>query len=445
MRMIACFAVTLLGACSLADPCAAGGRGRLGVRLVGLDGPVEIRLTGPASYTMVAERTASAPDGVAYLPDAPTGRYRVEVDAYAKNSPSPRVRVAYAPTHDAEICPGNVNDIVFTVLPNSGMLWMLNGSGGSGSPLGFADADVAMPSVGSGPLAQAKGNTGAGGDLAFDRQGQLWTFAGTTADADLQRYSPQTIATAGARQPNLELNIAPARDCGPFAASLAFDGAGNAWVGSRCKKQVFKLDTPGRAANKSTLTPSVVLGGLLSVEGIAFDRAGNLWVADPAAGAVRRFDVERLSSSTDGWSATVKVRASDDPMNGATLGPGELAFDATGALWGSDFGANLVFKLPAESLTASGEREQNPSVRIAIAVNALLEGLAFDDELSLWMPLSVGTFGRLRSAQLGASTSPGAPAQPEVIRSPDVAYAQSPAWFPAARESPLAANLATSN
>lgn len=439
LRVLPLCLFALTAACKSEDPCEEGGVGPIGVRVSGLtEAPVEVRLSGPANYTLTPPGDDSHEVAIAA---APTGRYTVELDADAYAQPGgPRVRRAVAAEYPLSVCPGKTFEVAFRPIATAQKLWLSTANGDREGPVAFDDAQLESPGAIGSPTFH--GPSGAGSFIAFDRVGRLWAVGATAAHADLQRFDAPTLARdGGARESELRFTIA-GKNCLPFTGQLAFDAQGNAWVSSPCLKQVLKLSTPALSESTSTLTPSSTLSGFSSVEGIAFDAAGNLWVADPMAGAVRRIDAEWLSTSPAGGGAlVVHPKAKDAADDMSLLSPNHLAFDESGALWAIDVAANVIFALPASQLTGAGQRTVAPSARLSLSVTALPEGLGFDESGDLWLPLSSGTFGHISKAQLGVSTSSGAPTQPDVFSSPGLGQVSSPTFFPAPSWSPLSGNV----
>ena len=173
--------------------------------------------------------------------------------------------------------------------------------------------------------------------------------------------------------------------------------------------------------------------------GIAFDRAGNLWVAARMDSRVWRYDAAQLDSGSISAPAFKRgALASDDPMNTSLQVPGWLAFDARGDLWANDFAGNTFYRMGASSLRGTGTMDIQPQVRITLAVLALLEGFAFDEEGGLWSAGAMGMIVRLAPVQLDVSSSAGSPTRPAtVLTSTDIGSAVNLAFYPAPAGLPL--------
>jgi sugar lactone lactonase YvrE len=175
-------------------------------------------------------------------------------------------------------------------------------------------------------------------------------------------------------------------------------------------------------------TPDVKLGGFGAPTGIAFDTGGNLFVGDHDNNRVYRFDATQLGASTSTPALTLLARTAD--TGGADIRPDLLAFDTSGALWVSDFGANTLSKLAPAAIAGTGTPTATASVVITVGVSALIDSIAFDESGGLWTTYSQGKIARLAPSQLGTSTDAGSPTIPmTILASPDVGYAGAIAFF----------------
>lgn len=213
---------------------------------------------------------------------------------------------------------------------------------------------------------------------------------------------------------------------------MAFDRTGSLWYGAGCKKSLYKL-TPEQLAASGDVTAALQIALPGDVQGLAFDKAGNLWVG--SGDAALRFDAASLGSASATPAATITVKTD---ANGGELHPGWLAFDASGNLWSNDFGGNIIFQIPAAAQSGTGAKTVVPPALVTLQVGALLGGMAFDEGGGLWVTYSQGKFVRLTPALLGVTTNGGAPTTPErIIASPQVAYTEDLAFYPAPAALPL--------
>lgn len=326
---------------------------------------------------------------------------------------------------------GKTVDVRYAPVASSNKLWIaVSNAPAAAGTQGFASAVLAVTGA---PPASVAISSGAGRRLAFDHDGNLWASGATTADPQLLRLPAATLAASGAREPDRKINL-KGLDCLPAISSLAFDAGGDLWVASTCKGRLFRLRA-GELGDSWDVTPTVSIAfpGALA---LAFDRSGNLWVSAGDEGRLARFDAASLGSAT---ATPALVLTPKREAGGAALQPGLLAFDADGDLWSTDFGGNVIFRLPkAELGGAAATREIVAPVQVTLGVLALLEGIAFDEGAGLWVTYSQGKVARLSPAQLGVSTGAGAPTTPErVISSTSLGYAEDLAFFPAPAALPL--------
>jgi sugar lactone lactonase YvrE len=412
------------------DECAAYGYGTLSLSFVGLPAGGEgaaVHLTGVAVQTFVDAGVQSAASGTLY------------VSADLVTLADPLVRTAYAPVVPIEaLCLTPGKGVGLTVpwrpIPSSNRAWFVNASGGNGDLLGFGAASLTATGTAS-ALAAVRG--GAGGEVAFDRQGNLWSLGSAPGGPALVRYAAAQLATGGPRTPDRGLGI-DAVTCQPAFAGLAFDRLGNLYVSSPCAGKVLKFAAAALEANAGVLSPLLTLSDLVAPAGLAFDGQGNLLVADPAALEVVQYPASALARSAAQASARARALASDDPLDPALLTPTWLALDAGGAVWAVDVGHGLLFTLVNGLTSFGGTSVVAPGVRVRLPTALRPAGLAFDDSGGLWMAGAPGTLARLAPDQLRTSSAVGVPAVPErVITSPDVGLAGNVAFYPAPKGLPL--------
>jgi hypothetical protein len=164
-----------------------------------------------------------------------------------------------------------------------------------------------------------------------------------------------------------------------------------------------------------------------------------LWVASESEERVWRFDAGQLASGAVAEPALkLGIRETPNPDDRSLFKPSWVAFDARGDLWGLDDGPNAFFRVSASELGESGVQDVQPEVRIYVGVSTLPERFAFDGQGGIWVAGGRGTIFRLGPGQLSMSSSSGAPTMPElVIRSSDIGYAKSVAFYPAPPGLPL--------
>lgn len=417
--------VSILVGCGDDDPCPTGGTGTVIVTYAGLpaglDGPLtlsgatERMLTAGETLTAVAAGTWTATAGLVAAPD-------------------PRIRTVYtdAPqTFCVRAGATTTVEVAWAPIPTSHRLWSTNGSGGTGELLGFASEDLAT----SGTVDPQNLNGPTGGDIAFERDGSFWAAGGSTSDAMLGHYDPYALGTTAT--PNIEVDIAGI-ECFPRLNGLAFGPDGDLWASSPCSPGVFRLAASALASG-GIVTPTLTISGtaITTPGGLAFDAAGNLWIAFEGGGLLR-FDASALAASTGTPGRTLTVKVTADPTDSSIIDANALAFDASGNLWGSDFGGNSFFRIDAADLTGTGAADVVPAVRVTVPLRALLEGIAFDEEGGLWTTYGAGQLARLAPAQLTISSLAGMPTAPDtIIMATDIGYLGSVAIYPAPAALPL--------
>lgn len=384
-----------------------------------------------ASVTIEGPDGAQTFTGSETLESAPAGEYTVRAEIVTDDDPF--VRRAFAPTvspltfcHGAEEATVEVD---YALIPSSNKLWATNASGETGGDLlGFSSAILEESGEVS---ASVLAKSGAGKDLAFDREGNLWAMGATLAEPQVIRFAASSLGTSGEIDYDRSLDIA-GLGCIPALRAMAFDAQGALWV-SVCGGKVMAL-SPSALDTGGEVTPDLVISEITNNAGLAFDAEGNLWVT--ADGKLTRYDRARLDESTaEGPDRSLTLRDAEDSRS---LDAEALAFDAEGDLWVLDSGGNYVFEIAAADLEGSGEETVISRVSVALAVSALPERPAWDESGGLWLAYGAGKLARFDRDQLGTSTGPGEPTVPSIIlTSEDIGYADRVALFPAPRGLPL--------
>lgn len=409
--------------------CASGSTAHLTVDVSGLVGgatPAKVTVVGPdGSHQLVGTETFS---------EAPTGSY--EIHAESLTLPRGLTTALAIPTiDDASFClvdgENRTVEVAYQGVRTSGSLWVTHDAG-IGALVGFDEPE--LEGVSGAGSAVFTGEIGE--DLAFDREGNIWTFWATADDLRIQRFpANQFSGMGGAAQADISLRISTP-SCSPMVSQIAFDPRGNLWVSSPCAGSVSEITADCLTAS-GDVEPAVVMGGFTAPSSIAFDPMGNLWIADAGARRIDRIDASRLSTSTDGAAdlgLTPKV------ADGASdiYAPAFLAFDTEGNLWSNDVSRSSMFRLDVADLATTGSVTTVPTVEIEVAFQPLLGGMAFDDEGGLWTPLGETTLGRFAPEQLTASSAPRDPSSPQqVLSRGELGNVRRMAFFPAAPGLPL--------
>jgi hypothetical protein len=421
--------------------CEAGGQGEIVVEVAGLPEGLhaEIVLEGPvtteAGARFVHESTT--------LANSASGNYEANVQNVVGEDDL--VRPMFTPAAPRQLfCLEDEASHTLTVnyqqVATSNKLWALNDVSGAAlvsfSSAALAQTPVLDAGLDAGVPGGVASNAIAGKDLAFDRNGHLWTFGPTLADPMLMRYRAAQFAGAGELGPERSIDVNDVA-CLPAMRAMAFDGAGNLWL-STCGGQVVRLShatlEAGSAQLRAVDADVVVSGTTQNNQDVAFDTDGNLWVADD--GQVVRFNADRLAASDgDAPDLSITVRDSGDNQD---LVIDHLTFDANGSLWVTSFGSNTLARIAEVELGADGDATVIAEVSLVLSIAALLNRPAFDDAGGLWISYSNGQLVGLSAATLLISSSTGAPTDPDVVLAGnDIGSIGNVAFFPAAAGLPL--------
>lgn len=378
----------------------------------GLEG--KVRIEGPTPNTATATATFG---------ESTAGNYTVVADNVAGTDAIVRPLYGASPANPTFcLAAGDTRTVVvdYAQIATSNRLFASNQSSTSGDLHGYTSSQLGATAAVTPSLAA----TGAGGDgIAFDRQGNLWSFF-SNAEAPVLRFDTATLASGGAKTPSKRIKFNP--QCTPAVTSGAFDKDGNLWVSSKCSQKVFRIPAATLAGEGDAdldLATAEAVEGLTAPEGIAFDKDGNLFIADETA--IVRVDAGSLAATR---AIALTVTVTDNP-------PNALAFDKDGNLFGTSFTANTVFKLLPADLQGTGTKDIAPTVSRHLDVTDVLEGIAIDDSGAVWVTLGVDTLARIGSDQLIPGGDDLIPSR--VITGTDTAYGKSLAFFPAASGLPL--------
>jgi sugar lactone lactonase YvrE len=397
--------------------CVESGQGTLVVEVSGLPAAVDAdaTLTTPSGTTpLTATRT---------FDDSPGGTYTLAARRVMDTDPI--VRTVYDPTVTARtVClEGTATETLsvrYTAIPSSNKLWTSDLEGFASDVLG--DTTTADPSV--------EISSPGGKDVAFDRDGNLWSMGATLAEPMVVRLPASELGASG--DPEFDRGIQLPISCLPAVRAMAFDPEGNLFV-SACGGEIVKV-AASSLTRSGDVTAAAVLSGLEDSQDLAFDPDGNLWSTD--AGKIVRFDADRLAASTD--AAPDRSLTARDAEDSRDLGAAGLAFDADGNLWGFDFGSNTIFQLAASDLVGTGAESVVSEVSITVGVDVLLNRGAFDDGGGLWISYGGTRLARLSPSQLTVSVPSGDAVMPErIVTSEPVLSDLRLGFFPAAAGLPL--------
>ena len=398
--------------------CASDGKGSVVIEVTGLPDDVnaDVELTSGSSRIPVTASTTRD--------DLDTGNYAVVATRVTDDDPI--VRNVYDPVvASASFCLADGASHRVTVeykkIPSSGQLWTSNLRGFSAEQLAVED-ELTPNVVGAAPI---------GKDVAFDRDGNLWSMGATLAEPMLVRIAAGMLGGSGEQEFDRGISV-PEIECLPALRAMAFDPEGNLWLAA-CGGAIVEL-----AASSLTRSDDVVSLAVISeledAEDLAFDAGGNLWVA--SGGRILRYDAARLSeSTTDAADLELTPRDAEDSRD---LGVSGLAFDEDGSLWGFDFGSNTIFRMSEGELDGTGASTVVSEVSFVIGVGSLVNRGAFDEGGGLWISYETDKIARLAPAQLTESRGSGDPLTPErVITSEELDSDLRVALFPAPEALPL--------
>ena len=348
-----------------------------------------------------------------------SGTYIVE--AAPVTVPDPIVRTVYTATVSTSsatvVCGGAVTTVTVTyaLVPSSNMLW-LGSENSDSNTLGFASASLAASATKDADVSAVTQGSLPG---AFDRAGNLWVLDNTGGEVGVNRYPAATLAAGGTEIPDITLGSDALSGGVPGPSSIAFDPAGNLWVGVAYSNEVVQFSLSQLSASANSAVPDVEISGVPAPSALAFDAKGNLWVG--SGDDVLEYTAETLMASSDAPAATKIDAQTPQPVVGALSSVLGLAFNADGNLW-VNYDGTLALLTVLRSGTVT------PAIQIQADVLALPDGIALDESGGLWMAYSAGKFCKFGASQL---TSSGSVAPEVVISSTSIGSATSPAFFPA--------------
>ncbi|HEX3617434.1 MAG TPA: Ig-like domain repeat protein [Solirubrobacteraceae bacterium] len=273
------------------------------------------------------------------------------------------------------------------------------------------------------PAGEISGSTGAALDqpasVQLDASGNLWVA--NCASDSVTDYAAAAVGRSGAVTPAavIEDDGDGSLAC---PQALSFDASGDLWVANADGDTVVEYSGSQLAALAATATPTpaVTLSDdptgvpdgngtdtISQPDALAFDAAGDLWVGSSASDLVVEFTPAVLSTGAP--AATVAREVS---------GPTTIAFDASGDLWAAEAGSQSVDEYTPAQLASDDYSSPTVVVGNDGYTNDMADPqqIAFDSEGDLWVaadnPAAVSEY---TPAQLATS---GYPAPAEVISGP---------------------------
>lgn len=229
-----------------------------------------------------------------------------------------------------------------------GNLWFSNAEGVfmyAMEDLAKVDAVYKVKLTGTGVMG---GGIPGAGPLAFDDDGSLWI--GQIASDKIVRLTRDQLAATGQPVPAVSLSHA---DLGGVL-SIAFDADGNLWATNE-DDGVVKYAKARLAASLTTAADVVlvhksgppVIGVYSAPQNLAFDGAGNLWIGFFAGN-----DLVKVPKSLQAASDTIQP-PEVSLKGGVTMLLDGLAFDASGGAWMPGSLGNMV-KVGVDGLAGTG-------------------------------------------------------------------------------------------
>jgi sugar lactone lactonase YvrE len=262
-------------------------------------------------------------------------------------------------------------------------------------------------------------------DLAFDRDGNLWTLP-RSGDRIYRIAASALVGSVGGTPPAPSLVVTSAALSS--AQSLVFDAQGNLWVmnyggGGPGLANIVRFDNPGAMSGAVTLTAAAIIAPASTPAGaaafnqgtgIALDGAGNLWLA--AVASVARFDgagaVQGQITLAPGAVLTMASLA------GAYV---DIAFGPGGALWITGASAGYYAARIDHPEALHGMVTPTPAAIVHLpSSNAFFAaGMAFDSAGALWVAMDNALVALPGASSLTGEVTP----TPAVVLGLNVAFA----------------------
>ena len=326
--------------------------------------PPTVTVTGPAGFQHTLGATAT-------LTGLTPGSYTIQAAPLSGGGPIVTTPFTDTITGSPATVSANATAtaaVTYKTRAASGGLWVMN--------VDINLSELTAAQLGSSTSAAPAASMGTVGThylaMAFDTAGNLW--APDISASTVVKYTAAQLTAVGNPTPTVTLS-AP-RGTSPAPCGIAFDLQGNLWIANSASNTVVAY-TPSQLENSGSPTPAVTLsatkGSLLFPCALAFDRAGNLWVGNEAGTNVVEYGASQLTAS---GSPTPAVTLS----SGAPL---SLAFDSTGDLWVGLNNFGIAEYSPAQ-LAVSGAPTPIKSIFSGGTLNEP-DGLAFDNSGDLWV------------------------------------------------------------
>jgi ligand-binding sensor domain-containing protein len=359
-----------------------------------------VAINGPASFTKTISATTTVSDLAAgsYTISAPPIRVpgtQVDsvYDATVTGSPA---NVALGAT--------SMSTVSYAQRAGSGMMWVTNFS--THNAYGFDATTIAKtgthddaPAVSLNVL-----NVGTNGPptyaLAFSATGDMWlgSCKNNQTGQVLAKFAPGKISASGSPTPSVTVSLPTTDTSYDCASALAFDSAGNLWVGMYhghiLKYNAADLVATGAPAPAINLTSAAYFNEIFD---LAFDGSGNLFTATYQSPIVARLSAAQLTATAANIVPDVVFQFA------ASAGLGGIAVAKDGSLWVSNYNNSSIYKLKASALGTSASPPVPDLTVTATGVDGP-ELMAFDNAGNLWVAsLNNNEVVALTSADLATS------------------------------------------
>ena len=353
-RTVVAACVFAMSACSSsksATPTGPNAASLVVTILAPLAATPSVTITGPGDYSKIVHTTTT-------LSGLAPGQYNVAAAPATTSNHIVRELFTATVTRSQVLLvgddTGSVN-VSYVVTGGTGGLWVLNSA--SSNLARYSAEQLAATTI-----TTADSPTFG----AFDAAGNFYVMFSATRV--LAAYAPKDLASSGTPTPGA--STPPGFGFGAFGA-IAFDAAGALWVVRDSSLLKFPTDQLMGDDPRATVILTLSLGSLSGVTGLAFDSAGNLWVGS-SAGAVVELRPGQLTASGNPAPAVTLTGLSPVAW---------IAFDVTGNLWTPSVNDGAVNEYAGSALKQSGV--VTPILHITGLHGP--KGVAFDESGNLWI------------------------------------------------------------
>jgi sugar lactone lactonase YvrE len=388
MRRVA-LSVSFAFVVALVSSCGGGSssnNGTLTVNITAAPATASVTVNGPGGYTKALTATGT-------LTGLAPGSYTVSA------APSRVAGAVVSTVYDVEVTgsPATVSKgatatagVAYALRGGTGRLWVTDI--GRAEVQGYGPGQLA---VSGSPVPEVTIGTGAHTDpcgIAVGPGGSLWVaLPGSGSTHQIARYDPSQLGTSGTPTPAATLDTGS-----DTARRLAFDAAGNLWVGfsvSSGAPSVARYDAAdlaGTGALPATRSLTWVLPSAGAGAKHYFDRSGNLWILN-SGGFGHPAALLRADASMLGATGTPSFLPAATITSDHVFFAQGAAFDGDGALWiavmnpmGAIPATDLV-RYAESQLAVDGPRAVDPEAILTVSGPTTPTSVAFDEAGDLWV------------------------------------------------------------